>query len=67
MSVALCDGYMLAAALTSMERPTSPGQIRVWAARGYIKRHGKDHRGRTLYDWHEVKRHFDTRHTERAA
>lgn len=28
--------------------------VRVWAHRGYVERHGKDDRGRTLYDWAQV-------------
>lgn len=32
------------------------GQIRVWATRGLIARHGKTFRGRTLYSLDEVRR-----------
>lgn len=64
---ALVDSYMLAAALTSLDRKTSPEQIRQWAARGHVRRHGKDRQGRTLYDWHEVKAHIDAQHAEAAA
>lgn len=63
----LHDAYFLAAALTALDRPTTAAQVRQWASRGQITRHGKDARGRTLYDWREVKRHIDGRHTDRAA
>lgn len=31
-----------------------PVTIRSWASRGLIRRHGTDHKGRTLYDYAEV-------------
>lgn len=47
----LLDGPALAAALD----PPRPAQtLRAWASAGLITRHGKDARGRTLYDLDEV-------------
>lgn len=42
-----------AAAAASVGRPAAT--IRTWARRGLLERHGKDQRGRTLYDLDEVR------------
>lgn len=39
----------IACVVSETFRPLSHEQLRQWATRGYIRRHGKDHRGRTLY------------------
>lgn len=50
----LLDAPTLAAFLTAHGNPIAAGTIRQWASNGLITRHGKDERGRTLYDVLEV-------------
>jgi hypothetical protein len=47
----LLDGPAIALALG-----IRPGVIRIWAVRGKLKRHGRDHRGRALFDLSEAYR-----------
>lgn len=55
MTRSLVDAYLAAAFLTATTgRTVTPGQIRQWASRGEVARHGT--RGRlTLYDLRELQ------------
>lgn len=55
-SLWLADAYAAAQHLTLCGYPTDPRTIRQWASRGVVQRHGRDERGRTLYDLAELQR-----------
>lgn len=45
----LAHAELIGRALTALGAPVTPSQIRNWAGRGRLPRHGVDHRGRPLY------------------
>jgi len=48
-------------------RPLTHEQLRQWASRGFVKRHGKDTKGRTLYSSAAVLAYAQTQTKEEAA
>jgi hypothetical protein len=52
----IADAYIVAAMLSvQWSRPVLPSLLRVWAHRGHVARHGRDDRGRVLYDLGECR------------